>query len=82
MLKPEELTTANIQKELQKISAEMLDLIQRYKLNADHPFEIIDVARKNIDLESDYIRFLELSLEGRIYGEAAAALEKAMQENI
>ena len=32
--------------------------------------------------QKDYIRFLELSLEGRIYGEAAAALEKATVSEI
>ena len=38
------------------------------------------MARQNITDQNDYIRFLELSLEGRIYGEAASALEKATMD--
>jgi hypothetical protein len=35
------------------------------------------MARKRIDDKNDYILFLELSLEGRIYGDAASMLEDA-----
>ncbi|WP_138379928.1 hypothetical protein [Luteithermobacter gelatinilyticus] len=77
MLKASELTLTAIRQELDRISAEMLTLIQTYQLEASSSLEIISVAREKITNEKDYIRFLELSLEGRIYGEAAEALEKA-----
>ena len=77
MLKPEELTLTNIRRELDQISGQMMQLIQKYHLDANNSLEIIPVARRKITDPKDYIRFLELSLEGRILGEAAAALEKA-----
>ncbi|MCC3860768.1 hypothetical protein [Pseudemcibacter aquimaris] len=77
MLKASQLTITNIRKELDVISAEMLTLIKKYNLMANSQLEVIEMARTNITDQNDYIRFLELSLEGRIYGEAAAALEKA-----
>lgn len=77
MLKPHELTITNIQNELNKISDEMLQLINKYDLSATSQLDVIDMARAQITNNEDYIRFLELSLEGRIYGEAAGALEKA-----
>ncbi len=77
MLNLQELTISNIQKELEVISQEMLVLIKKYDLSATSQLDIIDMARKNITDQQDYIRFLELSLEGRIYGEAAAAIENA-----
>ena len=46
-------------------------------INAQNPFEVIAHARLSISDDKDYIRFLELSLEGRIYGEVGAAIEKA-----
>ncbi|WP_259783001.1 hypothetical protein [Aestuariispira ectoiniformans] len=69
-----------MQKRLNEVTEEMLVLIRRYDLDADNPFDVIEVARRKIGDQKDYIRFLELSLEGRIYGEAAAALEKAEAE--
>lgn len=77
MLSTEELTITNIKKELDKISLEMMKLIQKYSLDAATSLEIISVARREITRPKDYIRFLELSLEGRILGEAVTALEKA-----
>lgn len=71
---------AEMQKRLNDVTDEMLVLIRRYELDADSPFDVIEVARRKIGNQQDYIRFLELSLEGRIYGEAAAALEKAEAE--
>jgi len=69
-----------IQKRLNQISAEMMDLIEKYKLAAESQFEVIEMAKTNITDQKDYIQFLELSLEGRIYGEAGAALAKAEDE--
>lgn len=77
MLSSEELTITNIKKELDIISSEMVKLIQKYNLDAASAMEIIPVARQKITQQKDYIRFLELSLEGRILGEAVTALEKA-----
>lgn len=77
MLSSENLTITNIRKELDKISSEMMLLIQKYNLDAENAMEIIPVARQRITRQKDYIRFLELSLEGRILGEAVTALEKA-----
>lgn len=66
-----------IQKKLASITNEMIELIHKYNLNAQTPFEVIAHARLSISDDKDYIRFLELSLEGRIYGEVGDAIEKA-----
>ena len=58
----------------------MIILIRKYDLNATSQLDVIDMARQNITDQNDYIRFLELSLDGRIYGEAASALEKATMD--
>ncbi|WP_321391809.1 hypothetical protein [Emcibacter sp.] len=78
MLTQDQLTLSNIRHELDRISNEMIDLIQKYSLDASSSLEIIVVARSKISDQRDYIRFLELSLEGRIYGEAAEMLEKSI----
>ncbi|WP_417317810.1 hypothetical protein [Emcibacter sp.] len=78
MLTQDQLTLTNIRAELDRISKEMIELIQKYSLDASSSLEIIMVARERISEQQDYIRFLELSLEGRIYGEAAEMLEKAI----
>ena len=77
MLTAENLSITNIRKELDQISLQMMQLIKKYGLDANNALEIIPVARQKISDQKDYIRFLELSLQGRILGEAAAALEKA-----
>ena len=74
------ITFADAQKKLEEITAEMLILIRQYGLDAESPFDVITVARNKIGNEQDYIRFLELSLEGRIYGEYAEALQKQMDQ--
>ena len=76
MLLLDELTIENIQTELEAISHEMIALIKKYNLSASSQLEIIDMAQNNIKDQKDYIRFLELSLEGRIYGEAVTSIEK------
>lgn len=80
MLRSDQLTISNIRKELEKISQEMILLIRKYDLDATSGLDIIEMARVKISEQKDYIRFLELSLEGRIYGEAASALEKATMQ--
>ncbi len=82
MLKSHELTINNIRKELEIISQEMLSLIKQYDLSATSQLDVIDMAREKINNKDDYIRFLELSLEGRIYGEAATAIEKIDAEQV
>ena len=80
MLRSDQLTINNIRKELEVISDEMLKLIKKYNLSATSQLDVVEMARKKITESKDYIRFLELSLEGRIYGEAAAAIEKLETE--
>lgn len=43
---------------------------------------MIEAARKCIADRDDYVRFLELSLEGRILGEVADALAKAEEAQL
>ncbi len=74
------LSFSDAQKKLEQITAEMLELIRKYGLDAESPFEVIPVARAKINNQQDYIRFLELSIEGRIYGEYADALKKKLDE--
>ncbi|MFD2207515.1 hypothetical protein [Kiloniella antarctica] len=64
-------TIPDIQKQLEIISQELMTLIQKYELDAENPLDVIPVARKKITETKDYTRFLELSLEGRLLGEAA-----------
>ncbi|MCZ4282592.1 hypothetical protein O4H49_17520 [Kiloniella laminariae] len=64
-----------IQARLDLISQELIALIQEYQLDAEDPLEVIPVARQKINVSDDYIRFLELSLEGCLLGEAASFLE-------
>ncbi|MCC9622580.1 hypothetical protein LPB41_12845 [Thalassospira sp. MA62] len=71
---------SDARKKLDEITQEMLGLIRTYGLDAASPFDVIEVARAKIDNKDDYIRFLELSLEGRIYGEYADALQKQLDE--
>ncbi len=81
MLKANQLNINNIRKELEIISQDMLALIKKYDLTATSQLDVIEMAREKINDKNDYIRFLELSLEGRIYGEAAAAIENAASNN-
>ncbi len=64
----------NIQLELDKVSAELLVIITKYNLNATFALEVISKAKKTITSNDDYVRFLELSLQGRLLGEAAEHL--------
>ena len=53
----------------------MMGLIQKYDLDANTPLDVIPMAREKITDAQDYLRFLELSLEGRIYGDYGAMLQ-------
>ena len=74
------LSYSDTRKKLDQITAEMLELIRKYDLDAASPFDVVKVARTKITDQNDYIRFLELSLEGRIYGEYGDALQKQIDE--
>ena len=69
----------NLHNCLQRISVEMMALIEKYKLEAEHPLEIIPSARALITDKEDYVRFIELSLEGRLIGEVSQHMEHAEQ---
>ncbi|NIZ02566.1 hypothetical protein [Thalassospira lucentensis] len=74
------LSYSDTRKKLDQITAEMVGLIRKYDLDAASPFDVISVARAKISNQDDYIRFLELSLEGRIYGEYGEALQKQIDQ--
>lgn len=76
----EDFPLHKIKARLDEITAEMTTLIRQYGLTADSPFQVIEAARKSIPDQAEYIRFLELSLEGRILGEIADAMAKAEEE--
>lgn len=78
MTKP--TTIPDIQKRLEVLSRELITLIQQYQLDAQDPLDVIPVARQKVSKKEDYIRFLELSLEGRLLGEAAQHLETSTEK--
>lgn len=65
-----------IQQELNRISSEVVALIRQYGMTAQSPLDVIADAKKCITNQDDYVRFLELSLEGRILGELGDAMIK------
>ena len=81
MLNEKELDLPKVKKELNRISAEIIVLINKYKLDAASPLEVTKIARQKITDKTDYIRFLELSLEGRIYGDYGDAFRKLEEKN-
>lgn len=76
-----------IKKKLNAVTVEMMGIIQKYQLETavNSPFDMIEAVKARITDDADYVRFLELSVEGRIYGEAGDALmkadERAAEEN-
>ena len=66
-----------IKKELETVSTEMVSLITKYELDVSSPLEVIPTARKKISNDKDYVRFLELSLQGRLLGETADHLDNS-----
>lgn len=71
------MTHPDLQQRLQDISTEMVSLIEKYNVVADHPLDIIPSAKKQITDPADYVRFIELSLEGRLIGETYTHAENA-----
>jgi len=66
----------DIQRELTRISEDVVALIRQYGMTAQSPLDVLADAKKCITNQEDYIRFLELSLEGRILGEIGDAMIK------
>ena len=69
-----------IKNELEKVSNEMLELIEKYNLEVQNPLDIIATAKEKITDKDDYVRFIELSLQGRLLGEVSVHLENAESE--
>jgi len=61
--------------ELDKVSNEILAIIGNYKLQVESPLEIITTAQKQITDKDDYVKFIELSLQGRLLVEAIQHLD-------
>lgn len=70
------MTLEDVRRRLEGLSIEMTVLIRRYNLAAKSPLEVIESSRKAISDPEDYIRFLELSLEGRILADEGERLAK------
>lgn len=68
------MTLDEIRARLEVLSEEMTALIHKYRLSAENPLHVIADARARIDHLPDYVRFLELSLEGRILGDEGQRL--------
>ena len=64
-----------IKSELDKVSDEMLSIISKYKLEVKSPLDIIKTAKQKITDKDDYVKFIELSLQGRLLGEAIQHLD-------
>lgn len=65
---------------LNQLSLEMSELIKKYHLSAESSLNVIENARETIHEPKDYLKFLELSLEGRILADEGERLMK-MEQN-
>ncbi|GEM_PF-710347 len=63
-----------VRERLRVLSDDMTDLIHRYGMRAQGPLDVLKNARACITDTSDYVRFLELSLEGRILADEGERL--------
>ena len=70
-----------IKSELDKVRDEMLNIISKYKLEDKSPLYVIKTAKQKITDKDDYVKFIELSLQGRLLGEAIQHLD-ATDENL
>ena len=70
-----------IKTELDKVSNDMLVIINKYKLEVKSPLEVIKIAKQKITNKDDYVKFIELSLQGRLLGEVIQHLD-ATDENL
>ncbi len=69
------MTLEDIRRRLEQLSEEMTALIVKHGLSAESPLEVIADARRRIEDPLDYVRFLELSLEGRILADEGERLK-------
>jgi len=70
------MTLEDVRRRLEILSKEMTELIRRYELDASSPLRVIENAKAKISLDADYVKFLELSLEGRILADEGERLMK------
>lgn len=70
------MTLEDVRRRLDALSFEMTVLIQKYHLTTESPLGVIQTARNSISDQNDYIKFLELSLEGRILADEGERLMK------
>ena len=70
----------DVKMRLERIAQEMTELIHRYSLSADSALQVIGAARAAIHDRKDYVRFLELSLEGRILADEGERLMRAKEQ--
>ena len=73
------MTLEDIEQRLKDLSEEMTALIRQYEMDAESPLHVIENARERITKQEDYVRFLELSLEGRILADEGQRLIRARQ---
>lgn len=71
------MTLDDVKDRLRQVSDEMTGLIRKYGLSAQSSLQVIEEARTKIADPQDYVRFLELSLEGRILADEGERLMKA-----
>lgn len=71
------MTLEDVRARLEVISEEMKEVIRRYGLSATSPLGVMENAKSQITSQDDYVRFLELSLEGRILADEGERLMKA-----
>lgn len=70
------MTLEDIRRRLDAVSEEMTLLIRKYNLTTSSALKVISTARTSINDPSDYVKFLELSLEGRILADEGERLMK------
>ncbi len=73
------MTLEDVRRRLDAVSEEMTLLIRRYNLSTSSALTVISAARNAIQDPADYIKFLELSLEGRILADEGERLMKIGQ---
>jgi len=73
------MNLSELRRRLIAVTEEMTALIRVYELHAFDPLDVIEHAKKRIKLPNDYVRFLELSLQGRILADEGERLMKIEQ---
>jgi hypothetical protein len=73
------MTLEDVRRRLDAVSGEITALIRKYKLTSNSSLTVISAAKNTISDRDDYIKFLELSLEGRILADEGERLTKVGQ---